>query len=510
MKRFPLSVLVAALVSIAIPGIATAQIEQLAQRVPSSANALVLINVDKIMSSPIAQAGNWKADRAKRFEAGLTNIPPNADQLVLAAQLNLSMMRPIWEAALIQANAAQPLELMAKDLGGNIDEVAGLPAICLSDDSYVVKLSDTVVGAIAPANRQLVARWVREPGGNLSPYLQKALTYVEGSAGVIMALDLTDALTVADIDQKIQAAKVGLLKDAAIDKGELAKLLASINGVVLGITFTEQATGKILVDFGRDATVLTPIAKPLILYVLGERGVMIDEFANWDVSVSGTRINLEGNLTKSGLTRLSSMIELPTQTLTQEKKPQAAAQSSPGDAPAKAADMAQSTQQYFKSVNHLLSDLKTQKREAKSMGQIGQWYDNYAHKIEQLPLLHVDEEMLKYGDFVSSQLRDASMAIKGVGIRTRAEEVNAVAAGVTNNYYYGGGGVGNYGYAGYGYGGGSYTRGMDRYEQASARTQVRANEQATGATSVQQILQQIEDASAKVRRAMTEKYQVEF
>jgi hypothetical protein len=500
--------LVATMALATIPSVAMAQIDQLVQRVPSSANALVLINVDKIMESPVAQAESWKADRSKRFNAGLTNIPPNADQLVLASQLNLSSMRPIWEAALVQADAAPPLQTLAKDLGGTIDEVAGFPAICLSDDSYVVKLSDNVMGAIAPANRQLAARWVRETGGNLSPYLQKALTYVEGSAGVIMALDLTDALTVSDVESRIQTSTSDILKNASIDKTELAKILASINGVVLGVTFTDQISGKILVDFSRDATILTPIAKQMLLYILGERGAMIDEFANWDVSVTGTRITLEGKLSDSGLTRLSSMVELPTQTLTQEKKPQTAEASS-GDSSSAALDATQATQQYFKSVSHLLSDLKVQKKEAKTMGQIGQWYDNYAHKIDQLPLLHVDDEMLKYGDFVASQLRDASMAIKGVGIRTRVGEVNAVASGVTNNFY-GGGGFGNYGYAGYGYYGGSWTRGMTRNEQASARTQVRANETATGAASVQQILQQIEDASAKIRKAMTQKYQVEF
>jgi hypothetical protein len=509
MKRSFLPVLVATLALITLPGIAMAQIDQLVQRVPSSANALVLINVDKIMSSPVAQAESWEADRSKRFNAGLTNIPPNADQLVLASQLNLSSMRPIWEAALVRADAAPPLQTLAKDLGGTIDEVAGFPAICLSDDSYVVKLSDNVMGAIAPANRQLAARWVRETGGNLSPYLQKALSYVEGSAGVVMALDLTDALTVSDVESRIQNSASDILKNASIDKTELANILASINGVVLGVTFTDQVSGKILVDFGRDATLLTPIAKPMLLHILGERGAMIDEFANWDVSVTGTRITLEGKLTDSGLTRLSSMVELPTQTLTQEKKPQTTAQASPGDSSSAALDAAQATQQYFKSVNHLLSDLKVQKKEARTMGQIGQWYDNYAHKIDQLPLLHVDDDMLKYGDFVASQLRDASMAIKGVGIRTRVGEVNAVASGVTNSYY-GGGGFGNYGYAGYGYFGGSWTRGMTRNEQASARTQVRANETATGAASVQQILEQIEDASAKIRKAMTQKYQVEF
>jgi 16S rRNA C1402 (ribose-2'-O) methylase RsmI len=84
--------------------------------------------------------------------------------------------------------------------------------------------------------------------------------------------------------------------------------------------------------------------------------------------------------------------------------------------------------------------------------------------------------------------------------------VNAVSSGVTNS----GGAVGSFRYGGYGAYGYDYTRGMTRREQQSARTQVRANEKSTGAASVQQIRQQMQEASAQIRREMTKKYQIEF
>ena len=78
--------------------------------------------------------------------------------------------------------------------------------------------------------------------------------------------------------------------------------------------------------------------------------------------------------------------------------------------------MLETTQEYYKSINHLMADLKSRKGEERTFGQVGVWFQNYAKKIDRLPILNVDEEMLQYGQYVADQLRNASMAIKGYGI----------------------------------------------------------------------------------------------
>ena len=85
----------------------------------------------------------------------------------------------------------------------------------------------------------------------------------------------------------------------------------------------------------------------------------------------------------------------------------------------------ETTQQYYKSVDHLLADLKSRKGEERTIGQIGVWFQSYANRVDRLPILNVDEEMLQYGQYVAQQLRNASMAIKGFGINKRVAEVNA-------------------------------------------------------------------------------------
>jgi hypothetical protein len=286
--------------AVCVSEVAQAQFLELSRRVPGTANALVLVNVSKLMESPVAQTENWRADRAKRFTSGLTNIPPIADQLVIGAQLDLEGMQPIWEVALVKTAQMPSIESAAKKLEGQVDRVGDLAAVRLPDDSYIVQFSSDTVGLLAPANRQLLGRWIREPAATLSPYLQEAVGYAERGGAVYLALDLADVVTAADVEAKFEAVEDEALKTNLIDKQEVAKVIASIQGAMLGITFGEQVFGKLRIDFGQDAAALAPIAKPLMLYVLSERGVMIDEFDEWTASVQGTRMSLEGSLTASG------------------------------------------------------------------------------------------------------------------------------------------------------------------------------------------------------------------
>ena len=62
------------------------------------------------------------------------------------------------------------------------------------------------------------------------------------------------------------------------------------------------------------------------------------------------------------------------------------------------------------------------------------WYDNYARKIDNLPILNVDPYLLDYGAGVAKTLRQASSIIKTGGVQSKSAELNAPYA--TNNYSY--------------------------------------------------------------------------
>jgi len=517
--------------------VAQAQYEPLLKHIPDSANSIVLVNADSIFASPIAQSGGWAASREERFSAGMTSLPPKADLLVIAAEYDLGSMARLWEAAVVKSDSPPLLATVAREMGGVLDRVNETPSVRLADGSFIVEFSEGIRGALAPANRQQVARWIGDSGGHLPKYLESAVGYAERQANIIIALDLTDAITPDEVAHRMgenMDIYQDVLKQSPMEPQQLAELLASIQGVTLGITFRDQAYGSVKVDFGKDATPLAPIAKPLLLAVLAHRGAMIDEFSDWKDSVRGNSVILAGALTSSGLMRLSSLIELPTHGMHVQAKPEAVASTTPSEpspdeqSPAQPPSMAQATQDYFNSTQRLLKNLRGHRGEAHSIGTIGMWFNNYAKYIDRLPMLNVDKEMLDYGNYLATQLRNCSLAIKGATIQMRPAAMAASSAA-------GGGSFGASAGGGYGYGYGSFyatgssadyimaraagntpgmaafnTAKMEVRQQEAARVQVRSNLRAGAATSVQGILAEIEAATAKVRRDMTEKYQVNF
>ena len=177
----------------------------------------------------------------------------------------------------------------------------------------------------------------------------------------------------------------------------------------------------------------------------------------------------------------------------------------------------ETTQNYYKSIDHLMADLKGRKGEARTIGQIGLWFGSYANRVDKLPILNVDEQMLQYGQYVAQQLRNASMAIKGYGINKRVAEVNADsnaapfggAVGQSVSNYYANGSYGlpvgtaaAYGWASRpGGGGAAYVAGKSEMRQAfAARAQVDSQLKAGAATSVQQIMEQLREATRRSAR----------
>lgn len=567
---------------------ADVQFAQLARHVPDSANAIVLVNVQKLFATPVAQKERWREDAEKRIADGMTSIPVDADQLLLGAQLDLRSMQPVWQVALVRMDSAPALETLARQHGGVTDTVANMPGLRLPDDSYVVQFSAQTLGAYAPGDRQAVSRWTRGSSVPLSAPLQEAVGYADAGAEIIMALDLSDVAAVEDVHHGIQDLDEPQLKDSDLDIDELAQVFGHVKSLTLGMTFDQRPFGKIKLEFDRDVSVPSKMIKPLLLAILASRGLMIDEFEDWKVEVQGRRIMVGGYLTSSGLTRLSSLIDLPTgafHSLRQVEHPaktgasaSAAVQASvPGKQPPsaepplaqsplsqdgsqaqaalnkgssqaqgppkqetkqppvsprpeisppqglpnlaanpahtppsppvgpaqmpQAAAMSmnyvlanpQATRQYFHSTRQLLLDLRGRKREARSIPQIGGWYEMYARRVDRLPLLDVDDQMLAYGGYVANQLRGASVAIKSARIRNRVGEVTAANQGVSFTYR-----------------GTTITRGFTPREHAAVNSLVRAETTAEAATAVQQIEAQLDAATSEIRLVMTKKYQTEF
>src|SRR5260221_618593 len=179
---------------------AKAQFRDLVAKLPKSANAVVLLNVAKAVNSPMGIREGWKKKVEKSFDAGMIRIPPQATNYVIASQLDLEFMEPIWSAAVMDLSQAVSLSKIAERRRGTVDSIDGIAAVALPNDTYLVRFALTTVGVMQPANRQAVTRWIRETQADnkaeLSPYLKAAAGYSDDAAtDIIMAIDLNGALS---------------------------------------------------------------------------------------------------------------------------------------------------------------------------------------------------------------------------------------------------------------------------------------------------------------------------
>lgn len=480
---------------------AQTQFQNLLARVPHSANAVTILNVEKAKQSPAGLKEGLAEKLDQAFRDGLIRVPPSASRFVLAAELDLEFMSPIWEAAVMDLAEAPSINLIAKAYRGEPDTVEGLSAVVLPQDAYVLRLGEKTLGAMSPANRQAVVRWARETKSGSAPrlsrYLEKAAGYSDRvGTEIIMAIDLEGAISPQRLDTYLRS--VTWLQEEKVDVPKLKQLLASVEGARIGVRLGTPPNGRVTVDFKQSPALSPPLAKRLFLELLSAKGMLIDDFDKWQPEVEGTTISLAGSMSTAGIRKLLSVIESPAPSAGGGEASSAASEASATIA------QANKTKAYFKTVSGMFDDLKEDMQDAKTLASTSQYFDKYARRIERMPLLDVDPEMLDYGAYVAEQLRQSSGAVRTMGIRTgvRSSEINSSNTG--SDYYYGG-----YGYGRYGNGG---VAGMKNDIKAveQQRGVVRAQEKGSMAASVHQIRADVIAATADMRRKMSEKYRIQF
>lgn len=491
---------------------ALAQFDDLVDKVPSSANSIFLLNVDKVLASPAAAKNNWKEKVQEAYASGVTILPPHASQAVLSASFDLESTHTLWESAVMRLKTEPALDSVARMSGGSVEELDGMQAVALPGDAYLVQFGSKIVGAMAPANRQAVARWLREnkgrKGSGLSPYLTEAFGFAnELGTPIVLALDLEHAVSVDHI-RLVLASEPNFGKETGVTVDKAATFLTSIRGVTLGITLADKPFGKIKVDFQDEVPFSADVAKTLLLKALARRGATIDEIEGWTPKVNGKQFTVEGYLEKSGLRRIFSLFDRPPSLPSKGEAPPV--QQLSQEELVKAA-----TQTYFKNMEEMLDDLRDKPKTAShyTVGQKAVWYKTYARKIERLPVLNVDPDLIQFSSQVSSSLYSAADAITSGAAGSRVRQVNAAP---TYNYYTN---TSVYGYsyrsndygAGYvPYGAYSVTAVEDVRAEFNNRARIRTEERVASMNQARGIVDDMEKAVADMRKRLTQKYQVEF
>src|SRR3989304_5600515 len=78
----------------ALPTAAGAQFGELVKQVPRSANAIVLLNMEKARQSPMGVKEGWDKRIENAFEAGISRGPPQATRGGVAAASHIEATPP--------------------------------------------------------------------------------------------------------------------------------------------------------------------------------------------------------------------------------------------------------------------------------------------------------------------------------------------------------------------------------------------------------------------------------
>jgi hypothetical protein len=488
----------AAALLLVMPETASANFYELLRRIPDSANTIILIDVERLLMSPIAMREKWR-DRLNSPDVQPLHFPADAVRYLLASKLDfVSNLENLWDAALVETTGAMSLPYLAKQEGGYLDEIEGQQVAFSLRNAFFVSFQPTILGAFFPANRQDLARWLRmvkrreEP--QVSDYLRNAVALIHGKDQMVVAFDLGDLLTSRQVRDWLRRAES--LAGKEVDLGALTKLLVSVQGVTLTVSATERLDGAIRIEVGESPAALKGVAKALIFEVLEHQGMLLDEMKDWAVVIESKAVLMRGRMTTQGLRTLTDLIPIPAGTLDLQTSDSKAAGTSARAADESASSSATpvskatASKKYYQHISLLLEQTHKEVTDPNVTPKIARRIvDKAAKEIDRLPVLNVDEELIAFGTGVSEILRNMRNLSKNASLDASYRQATIAGDG---------------GY-GYGYGGfyGGSTGAMETSVMRKQMTSVLKSNQLEAITMLQ-------EKSAEIRKKMSLKYQVEF
>lgn len=449
---------------------------ELLRRVPDSANALVLVNVEDLLRSPISLKEGWQQRQESKYLAGVS-VPPDTKQMLQASKVDWTEgARSVWDVCLVDVDHQISIPTVARSEGGYVDKVEGFDAAWSPRNAFFVALAPQIGGLMLPANRQDLAHWLsgikarKDP--TVSKYLQEAVKEAHGKAQFVVACDMGNLLARPQVRGRLRASQA--LAGKPLDLDKLTTILTGIRGVIFSVEAGNALEGKLRVDFSDTTDPLKTAARDVILEVLDAQGVMLPEMRDWRTLVYGQAIRFEGRLSPASLQTLSRFIAIPSKTLPTEASPSLTA-GSPSDS---RAATVKATQRYFHAVSDLVDDLRAKEKSTQGYN-MRLWSDRYALEIDRMPILNVDEDALAYGTYASQTLR----TMRNIGVNTRANEQYARAS------YYDDSG---------------YT------DNALTATRIQRQAGAQSTVTLNAVWTELETRTADLRKKLTQRYQVEF
>jgi hypothetical protein len=411
------------------------EISKALKHVPSSANTLAIVKVQDMLNSPRGKQEQWAKKHQSEFLAGAVHVPPTVDYLIRAFEFHPEDSRITNSYGVASFKIPVPMTKLAEHERSRVQMVAGHATVQTGRDSIFAEFSPGLVGAIRPAYRQDLARWLRESDkgkeNSVSPYLQDAFARSDNSH-ITLALDFQDLVDPQSWRNRIKTSTAVSGKTNAIKL--MSDLADSLRGVTLRIQVAEKTKATVFLDFGTTVSqTAVPFVKPVFIDLLEEAGASLDDLENAEVSAEGKTAALNFELSDAGLRHVMSMILMPGAGESSADVPTPPTPDGTSQATAAPSNEpnVNSSRTYYTSVNQILDDLEALAKKGGNYNKTATWHDNYAKKIDDLPIRGVDPDLLTWGGTVSSNLRALAVSLRGVPI-----DVKMLEGGLTYNVQY--------------------------------------------------------------------------
>ena len=443
---------------------------------PSPANSMAYIHVESLKRL-MSQQG---------IELELSDA---LGEIWLLSNLDLASLTPRWEAGYATLVDSVSVEEVAKSIGGYVDNVAGKEVARSPENAYLFPIQSTNgLGFLRPADRPLLSQWLSSGNKAQSPeFLAAQANQPEAYLSMMLAVDLNDAFSPVPLAKRL----ADFESIESLDENAVAKILASAKGFSVIVGRRSLSECILTFDFGIAPNTLLPVANDLLHEILNRNGSAVPEIQEWKAKVDGNKLSFQGPVSEDTLFGVLGIFSLQqeaeqivhavTRAKSAEEKP-----SGPN---------AYDSKKYFDRVNGLID--RVRKYDAQTTGYRAKWNDQNARRIDELGTLGVDPQCINYGAQVSNMLRQNAMSIRGINVRAGQ---TMASQGLSRGYY---GSYDSWGYGGVsGYYDANSTTDLQRVTGAQARGQ--------GFGSFRNTMTAIDNLTAEVRRAMTDKYQVQF
>lgn len=466
-------------------------ISKLLQRIPANANVLTVIDAKALMNSQRAATDGWSQKRQLDYQSGKIPFPPGLNFCVVASEYSPAQHANLWQVSLLEFPGKVYEDKVAKLEGSEVELIDNSYVVPSRRNMYYVQFERESWGIYSPANRQQMMRWMKyaktNTNGSVNDYLSNAVLAGGAKGQVTIAVDLRDTLDRVEILKRLQATKI---LDANADRTKWTDFIRGIQGITLTVNVTNGFNAEFRLDFKDNVAPFAEQLPALVIETTERAGLNVGDVSQWKSKAQGKSLTMTGGFDSDDFKKVLGMVLPATFGPDQE------------EGLTGTAALAANSQRYFKAVNNLLKELRDKSDRMdrdRAWNTNASWYEYTVKKLDQLPIVNVDQDLVNYTNTVTAQLRMCAESLRGVNIEGKVLDSykrKSVGYGWDGGYGYGGYGIG-------GFYGGQY----DNYQEVAS---AKAENAAKGAKERNAIWTQIGDATQTLRSGLAQKYNLEF